>query len=490
MLPTAVMSLDDAGSRWKHRGLRVLLVSMLVSGAACTDEPCVQPCPDSEACVFGQCRSRCDDDASCATGFICSRGYCAVGNRRPDCGTWYGLADGATVSDFGSNCVLGQPEPGPGGISNSAGTSQHTSVAATSNGNVAVAWLEGDHVFVKLWDGQIWRELDGSASDTGISDPGESAKSEEPIIAASANGVLAVAWVQTSGRLKQVFLRRWDPGTTKWEELDGSATGGGVSRTLGMSKSPTVALTASEEPVVAWQDNSSGTEQIYLRSFDGQRWQELDASATGPGISQSSNGAKDPALATDLQGLMVVVWQEDGPNGAAIYLRRSTEDGWEELAGSATDRGVSPMDGNAATPAVVTGPDQDPIVVWNHDVLGIGQIYGVRFFAGTWRAYGQSVTAGGISQSTDGATTPSVSLTANGEPVVAWVEAHDVAGVMVHDIYLRHWNGSDWTELSGSAQQGGVSNSLEDSTDPSVCAGRHVCVSWVEDLEVLLRCHD
>jgi hypothetical protein len=58
------------------------------TGSTCTDNGC----PTDQACVDGHCRTPCQNDAACQSGEVCFRGYCELGDRRPN-------ADGDVLSD-------------------------------------------------------------------------------------------------------------------------------------------------------------------------------------------------------------------------------------------------------------------------------------------------------------------------------------------------------------------------------------------------------
>src|SRR5438445_356562 len=74
-----------------------------------------------------------------------------------------------------------------------------------------------------------------------------------------------------------------------WSEIDGSATGDGLSQLPGISSSyPSVAVDTAGNPLVAWEvdDGSPGNEHgsVYLLKWNGTAWVEVGKSASmGPG---------------------------------------------------------------------------------------------------------------------------------------------------------------------------------------------------------------
>lgn len=113
-----------------------------------------------------------------------------------------------------------------------------------------------------------WSEMGaGSASGGGIS--GAAGESGNPSLAIGPDGKPVVAWQNISGSQDRIHIKRWNGET--WEEMDGSATGSGISPDTGRSLFPSVAIGPDGVPVVAWQDNSGGNREIYARRYAGEQ---------------------------------------------------------------------------------------------------------------------------------------------------------------------------------------------------------------------------
>jgi hypothetical protein len=68
-----------------HVMARSLLVLALFAGiAACSSPPCDGPCSVGFKCVSGRCRLPCTADAECDEHEVCYRGFCELGDRRPE----------------------------------------------------------------------------------------------------------------------------------------------------------------------------------------------------------------------------------------------------------------------------------------------------------------------------------------------------------------------------------------------------------------------
>lgn len=217
-------------------------------------------------------------------------------------------------------------------------------VAVDPSGNPVVAWQQSVsgmtprvQIYLKRWNGTQWVEQGGSATSGGVSNtPGLLA--ESPSLALDGAGNPTVAWQDGGSGTLQIYLKQWSG--TQWAELGSSATAGGVSGTTGEAQSPSVALD-SGNPLVAWMDTQSGNAEIYLKKWTGTQWVELGGSATTGGVSNTAGASETPSLALDASGNPVIAWRDNSSGSPEVYLKRWTGTQWVELAGSATGSGIS-----------------------------------------------------------------------------------------------------------------------------------------------------
>src|SRR5688572_2246638 len=85
-----------------------------------------------------------------------------------------------------------------------------------------------------------------------------------------------------------------------WIELDGSASGGGVSSSDVWSTSSSIAVGKEDWPTVAWMEwvEEENTE-IFLRQWDGDAWIGLGGSASDGGLSMAKGQSSSPCVAMD-----------------------------------------------------------------------------------------------------------------------------------------------------------------------------------------------
>jgi hypothetical protein len=201
------------------------------------------------------------------------------------------------------------------------------SMTIDSSGNPVLAWSGSvgtdRQIYVAMYDGSTWIELgEGSFSDGGISSNiGDSVNS---CIVLDAAGNPIVAWADNSSGIDEIYMKRYDGNV--WVEVGtASATNGGVSANASASINPSLAIDSAGRPVVAWEDHSLGEPEIYIKGFDGTNWVEIGTgSASGGGVSNSATGSYNPSLAIG-GGRICVAWSELGLGSEQIVMRCADE---------------------------------------------------------------------------------------------------------------------------------------------------------------------
>ncbi len=277
-----------------------------------------------------------------------------------------------------------------------------------------------------------------------------------------------------------------------WEEVGvGSASGGGISQTAGMSIGPSLAIDPHGRPVIAWRERTPDNEEIYLRRWNGTTWEELGGSASGGGVSDTHGASDAPSLAIGRDGMPVVAWIEGyHPGLGNVYVRRWNGQSWVEVSAGSADGGGIGGQGHAIDPSLAVAPDGTLIVSWSNLIGGQYEVYAKRWDGLAWKEMGGSASGGGISDDDNDSMSVSLSIGPDGLPVLAW-EARLAADDMTtnDEIYLRRWNGDAWVELDGSASGGGVSNTSGYSSRPSLAIGldNRLVVAWSDSSQYLYR---
>ena len=305
---------------------------------------------------------------------------------------------------------------------------------------------------------------------------------DRPSVCVGAGGNPIAAWQDNGSGKQQIYLRSWNG--SQWAELAGSGSGGGVSTSVQAARYPVLALEVAGAPVLAWADATPGPSQIYLKRWSGAQWVELGGSASAGGISNLGMGeaTHQCALALDGTDRPAVAWIMTTAfiGTFQLYFKRWDGAQWVELGGSASGPGLATD--VSGFPALAIDPSGNPVVAWQQSVNGMTpsvQIYLKRWDGAQWVEQGGSATSGGVSGTTGLlAESPSLALDGIGNPTVAWQDG--ASGTL--QIYVKQWSGTQWAELAGSATAGGVSGTTGLARDPSVVLDSgNPLVAWTDN---------
>jgi len=246
----------------------------------------------------------------------------------------------------------------PANLSESAGDSKLPTIAAHGRGEVYVAWQDstgpGRQILFR-------RSSDGGKSFDSARPPAPQAVgTRAPAIGVEASGAVIVVWQGTvKGSSGIVFVRstdggrtfsaprllvpgvreRQDPGVVAadgaiylvwrdhvaglWQILFARSIDGGqtftpplnVSRTPGLANAPAIAANGRKRIAVAWQDDRTGTPQIFMaRSADG------GVTFSPPtNVSRTSGFAHIPSLAAG-RNRTFLVWHDNSPGNFEILF--------------------------------------------------------------------------------------------------------------------------------------------------------------------------
>jgi hypothetical protein len=478
--------------------------------------------------------------------------------------------DGSGWQEVGAGSASG------GGISNTSSWSVEASLATAPDGTPYVAWAdEGSghyEIYVRRWSGNDWEEVGaGSASGGGIS--GDSSFSYAPSIAIAPDGTPYVAWTDhapESGEY-QIYIRRWSG--SSWEEVGAGSASRGALRvelgdldddditgmsggwegcfSLGAPSEVVVALQYKLTQTASYEDDelsqvlvsvdgtlygSGGSDYVAQIVGDGDGgsdqttgWQLFEASVGtlpagshtlvvgGYNSKKTHNDEMTEVLVDDVLvqtsaplsdtlGPSAMMYETDafyrgisvetvlidanfdaGTDGFSYAddMFRATNQpayasGERISSGGYSGGGISNTSDLSGSPALAIAPDGTPYVAWEDGPSGESEIYIRRWNGSSWEEVGAgSASGGGISNSPEKATSPSLAIAPGGTPYVAW-EDEAIGDAESH---VRRWNGNYWEEiLAGSASGGGISNTAGWSAAPSLAVAENGTpyVAWSE----------
>jgi len=199
-------------------------------------------------------------------------------------------------------------------LSNNSGWDEGEQLDLAINGaNVYVAWCDGSpgnaEIFFRrsIDSGATWKEVKRITTNDG--------PSTAPAVAASGANVYLV-WTQGFiGEDPEIFFRKSVDNGATWQAAKRLTTNTGTSR------EPAVAVSGANV-YVAWEDNSVGNDEIYVRKStdSGATWQNAKR------LTNNTGSSSQPALAV-MNANVYVAWNDGTPGNSEIYFRRSEDGG-------------------------------------------------------------------------------------------------------------------------------------------------------------------
>jgi hypothetical protein len=195
-------------------------------------------------------------------------------------------------------------------------------VAVDKKGHLHLAFQT--HIPLNLLDIFYAKSTDGAQTWTTPVDISVPGRSEIADIVVDPKGIIDVAFGYTEfdRNSAEIYLARSTDGGKTWAQPFN------ISKTLGVSSEPDVAVGPDGSIHVAWTDTSAGGQHpqiYYCASKDGGvTW------STAENISNTSGAAGEPAIAVGDDGCVFIAWAEtaSGANHPDIFFARKTSGVW------------------------------------------------------------------------------------------------------------------------------------------------------------------
>ncbi|MFN8742342.1 MAG: right-handed parallel beta-helix repeat-containing protein, partial [Pirellula sp.] len=378
---------------------------------------------------------------------------------------------------------FGSSASGPG-LGSNDGLAIESSLATSTSNSVFVAWADNRsgnfEILVARHSQGTWEGLSGSANARGVSQTATS--SRRPSISITGSSAPLIAWTEVTSSGSNILVAQWNgmsnSGAGAWEPLGDSLSIGGISQT-GSADHAMVKWTAAG-PVVSWIDSSNGIPQVYLKRFSSGSWQAIQGSASGLGVSISSTGVQDMRLAVDNQKI-ALAWTAKRDGIEQVYVREYNGSQWEFLGGANNNDAMTSNAGGSHAPSITYHSNQ-LFATWQAKVNGVGRVYAARYTS-TWQPAGPgSMEEMGLSEFGVQSTSPQLA-SLGGILHLSWTQEVLDKRQAHKALYSRVWNGSRFVEsLIGDSQIKGVANLNLESNSLQLAVdglGRPV-VSWTD----------
>ena len=308
------------------------------------------------------------------------------------------------------------------------------SMAIDADGRVVVAWVEKTNgafnAFVKRWDGKTWVRLGGSLNRN------PKFNSFEAALALTPDGTPVTAWMERSninlGKISgpgKIHTAKWTG--SSWQEFGPSPT---KSPTKAADQ-PHVKLDSQGNPVLAWSELSpdANAESFYVSRWDGARWQDIDIGSLSTDLSGASR-SRDLAVTSTDEPILAWSVQYFEPGQAAlgfnVYAGPWRDKRWAGLGDTSLNLERTHYAGAAS---LVLDANDHPVIAWKEAKDGY-EIHVKRWDGSSWQKIGQALNQGmGLGSN------PRIALDKNGRPTVVWIEN---AGA--ENIFVARWDGKTW----------------------------------------------
>jgi hypothetical protein len=350
-----------------------------------------------------------------------------------------------------------------------SGDATSIDIAVGSDGNPVVAWSEyngdgGYLLYVRKWSGTAWVPFDTF----GFNINNHSWSDLESLsLALDSSNSPVVAWSEEneyevpvgSGnyiRSLDISVKRFNG--TNWVNYGSSTPLDNVLTNPAIQ--PTLDLNSSNQPIVAWTENS----MIYIKSWNGSSWVTLGSFAgTIPGLDVRQIAGSDVIVAANRYGVKklqgsswvnLVTLSAPGlrsPSGDYLVLDSTGQpfqgvnslnsgsyaftlygynsNGWQPLGNA--------LSNNGSRPSIDLQANNNPVVAWEEN----DDIFVKAWFSNTWNALGSAVDDGVTSD-------PSLALdSANADmPFVAFTSNNGISD----NVYVKKFDDNLWLSVGGA----------------------------------------
>ncbi len=328
----------------------------------------------------------------------------------------------------------------------SGGPSGGGSVCLDTAGKPHISWQEGTEIYYLKWNGIAWVDADGTGQgEINISNNGGISNQLSFRLDNSDNP--HVAWIDDTPGTREVFYLKWNG--SAWVDADGVGQGqANVTNNGNGSASPSLGLDNSGNPHIAWVDDFSGTTEIHYLKWDGASWIDIDGA--GPEDSQVSNTVltNSSCLCLDNLNYPHISWVGGGNN---IYYIKWDGSAWVDADGTGQgDVNVSNTGQPSGMPSLRLDSSYNPHIAWEESTGTDDEIRYLKWNGNSWvDADGTAQESISIYSTSDEYSRPSLYLTSSDEPCIAW-EIRDAS--FEYYLYYQQWDGSSWVDADGSGQ--------------------------------------
>ena len=188
-----------------------------------------------------------------------------------------------------------------------------------------------------------------------------------------------VVWADTTSGNGDIYFKKWTPAANAWTGMDGISAFDNLSTDAFISDKPQIALDSLNNPYVVWQDNDGGSRKIYFTKWTpGTGWTKMDGITLG--YESFSSNSVDPKIKLDSAGNPIISWEDQGVGTGDIMVTRWTPGtGWTKMDGTILPNPYDNISNNGSLSykaQIVLDSNNLPYVAWiDFTTDGVGDIY-------------------------------------------------------------------------------------------------------------------
>jgi len=287
-----------------------------------------------------------------------------------------------------------------------------------------------------------------------------------------ADGDFVIAWTDNTqdGSFYGIYAQRYT--------ADGSPAGSEFlvnTQPLSAQLSPSVAMDADGDFVIAWQSyiQDGGGFGVYAQRYTADG---IEAGSEFLVNTETSDFQESPSVAMDADGDFVIAWQsygQDTSDSYGVYAQRYTADG--STAGSEFQVNTYTTN-KQSNPSIAMDADGDFVIAWQskgQDDISDSNSYGI--FAQLYTADGSTVgsefpvNTGFLNNQRDS----SVAMDADGDFVIAWASDDDSS----YEVYAQRYT-ADGSKAGGEFQVNTETSSLQESPSVAMDSDGDFVIAW------------
>jgi Copper amine oxidase N-terminal domain len=261
----------------------------------------------------------------------------------------------------------------------------------------------------------------------------------------------------------EVFYVHWNG--TNWECANGDdyamiPSSANVSKSNGDSWYPSLVLDSSDNPHIAWSDDTSGNDEILYIHWNGTNWEcangdDYAMTPSSANMSKNSGNSWHPSLALDSSDNPYITWNDATTGNLEILYVHWNDSNWVSaigyyywlFPGTAI---VSSNSGSSIFSSLALDSNDNPHITWQDGTTANPEVFYAHWSGTNWKCangddYDVTPASANVSNNSDWSRKPSFVLDSNENPHITW---HDYTLENYEILYVR-WSGNNWECANG-----------------------------------------